>query len=333
MRDSPSRFAFTLVELLVVIAIIGLLIALLLPAVQASREAGRATRCKNNVRQIGLAIHNFHDVHSFLPPGRIAPRPGDPTPFACGGKEPSWVAHVLPYVEQDNLRKQWDVLATFASHPQTLRHAGSNVFVCPSRRSPSKAEVPSTTVTLPDIVNPCGCIIKGGTLTTIGGATTDYAGNLGDPSPGSIGADTDLDVGGNGTGVLIASRPICRLGQPTDWIDKLELASVSDGTSNTFLVGELHIPQTSLMSFPDDSPMYNGEFYTGMLRVTGVALPLSLGPHDQSASRMTFGSWHPLVCHFAMADCSVRPMSVTTSGSVLARLANRRDGRAVGFEP
>ncbi|QDU25679.1 hypothetical protein ETAA8_07490 [Anatilimnocola aggregata] len=104
---SFARRAFTLVELLVVIAIIGALIALLLPAVQAAREAARRMQCSNNVRQIGLAMQNFHDTFGCLPPGKVNST-GYPNPvhskFNVGnGTEHSWAVFLLPYMEQKNL--------------------------------------------------------------------------------------------------------------------------------------------------------------------------------------------------------------------------------------
>src|SRR5437016_4431178 len=103
-----SRTGFTLVELLVVIAIIGILIGLLLPAVQKVREASMRTKCINNLKQIGLAFHNYHDTKSKLPPGgsHTPPAAGACTNTpACRDAEWSWAYHILPFIEQEPLFK------------------------------------------------------------------------------------------------------------------------------------------------------------------------------------------------------------------------------------
>ena len=95
----PCRRGFTLVELLVVIAIIGILVALLLPAVQSAREAARRTECANNLKQLGLAIHNYHGARGTLPPGVIS---NSGTRF--GSPRTTWTIHLYPYLEPDDTR-------------------------------------------------------------------------------------------------------------------------------------------------------------------------------------------------------------------------------------
>src|SRR5436309_597185 len=108
MSRAFSRSGFTLIELLVVIAIIAILIGLLLPAVQKVREAASRLKCKNNLKQIGLAMHNYHGVANRFPPGYVSAVASDGSDLGPGW---GWAAHLLPYVEQDNLYKQIDFTA------------------------------------------------------------------------------------------------------------------------------------------------------------------------------------------------------------------------------
>src|ERR1043166_3524164 len=119
------RRGFTLIELLVVIAIIAILIALLVPAVQKVREAAARTQCTNNLKQLALGCHNYHDTNKFLPPARIA-----------RDAYATWPVLVLPFIDQQPLYKQWDIRQGFSSQNQTARETALPIFFCPSRRQP-----------------------------------------------------------------------------------------------------------------------------------------------------------------------------------------------------
>ncbi len=131
MRD--RRAGFTLIELMVVIAIIGVLVALLMPAIQAAREAARRTQCTNNLKQIGLALHNHHDARKLLPTGWTAFQSGTLTPDAEGEPGWGWSAGILPYLEQGttSVRVQEKVAILDSIH-DPVRTTVLPDFICPS---------------------------------------------------------------------------------------------------------------------------------------------------------------------------------------------------------
>jgi len=154
MRHRPGRTGFTLIELLVVIAIISVLIGLLLPAVQRVREAANRISCANNLKQIGLAMHNYHSVHETLPPNRAAEHGG------------TWCVHLLPDMEQDNLYRQWDMQKSYSDQTELARRTPVKSYFCPSRRTSSSSPVSSLS----------GDLFGTGTnLTHYPGALADYA--------------------------------------------------------------------------------------------------------------------------------------------------------------
>ena len=130
-RRAASRDAFTLVELLVVIAIIGVLVALLLPAVQAAREAARRCSCLNNVTQLGLSLHSYDFHHESLPPGTT--NPDGPIRSEPQGQHVSWIVTTLPYMEQNALWRNFDQAAgAYAAKNEPVRKARLDVLMCPS---------------------------------------------------------------------------------------------------------------------------------------------------------------------------------------------------------
>jgi prepilin-type N-terminal cleavage/methylation domain-containing protein/prepilin-type processing-associated H-X9-DG protein len=323
---SESRLGFTLVELLVVIAIIGILIAMLIPAVQSTREAARQIHCKNNLKQIALATNAFVDAHGAFPPARLILRPvrEEPRSRRCGGEHPSWVVRILPFLEQQAASDQWNVNQSYSQNSEQARTHVVATFLCSSRRSGSTAIMP--TMTEPSVELPCGCTFPGQTVAT--GAVGDYGGNHGDLSPGSNGSPTDFYYGGNGTGLIISSRAECEGRVPVDWIDHIQLRHVKDGISNTVLAGEMHVPHDRLAVSPDNGPIYSGDRFYTMSRVGGPGVPISSGPMDDvlGLGIYAFGSWHPGVCNFAFADAHVESLNIETDTITLAQLCHRSDG-------
>ena len=185
LPKSAARTGFTLIELLVVIAIIGVLVAITLPAVQAARAAARRTQCLNNLKQIALATHNFHDTNRKFPPARLILN-SNRTKNSNNGTdtgldEPTWLIHILPHLEQNALFSKWDVFKPYGMHSSEARSAVVPTYLCPERHSASQAVTEDVEI---EIKFPCGC--QGGTQTIPGGAVVDYVANHGDNSPGAI---------------------------------------------------------------------------------------------------------------------------------------------------
>ena len=345
MNDTIKRkgaTGFTLVELLVVIAIIGVLVGLLLPAVQAARESARRMSCLNNMKQLGLAAHLHHDAVGYLPPARYEPGMNPVAGQECGGIHPTWLVRLFPYLEQKGAAERWNVNLPWYEHDAEVREFVPDVFLCPSRRAGTRpvgysGELPGDTGPVRRL--PCGCPINGGgdrgfapLVVTASGGLADYAGNHGDLTPGATGAATDYYFGGNGSGTIISVRARCRLGVPNDPADRIKLASVTDGQTNTFLFGEKHVPAEMLAQFPEDSPAYDGRHLPASTRLAGPGLRLANGPRDIMADMLSFGSWHPGICHFVLVDGSVRGLSNATDTRLLGNLANRGDARVVELE-
>jgi len=317
---------FTLVELLVVIAIIGVLVALLLPAVQAAREAARRTQCSNHLKQLGLGGQNFHDIRGFLPPSRIS----QPPPATPDGVDwVTWAVILLPYIEQQNFFQQWTESKPYQTHPVTVTRTAVPTYFCPTRRRPTQAFSSENQF--------------GGQS----GGLSDYA------ACGGTGNNDGINVNGvpnaNGTnGAMICARWIHDSAGTTlvKWEGLIRLARITDGTSNTFLLGEKHVRRlnadgTAVFRFgtADDRTIYSAQNANNYRRYAGRGVPddaqhriakFNFEDFVQTVDNRRFGSRHPGTCQFVLCDGSVKAIRENIDIDTLGRLANREDGQAIG---
>ncbi len=319
---------FTLVELLVVITIIGILIALLLPAVQAAREAARRMQCGNNLKQIGLAIHNFANTYNALPPTR----------YGCF--DGTWAIVLAPYYEEGNFYEQWTALKPASGTPwgyyeqsaENRLHQIAGLY-CPSRRSPSQGSEGTVSVNGDD---------RNGNLSDRKpGALGDYAAVIGDKrngpdgDPGHGNFYWDFEGYCRGAWQAAATPDAQCLGSdpnyraPTgSYRYKLSFSDILDGTSNTLLVGEKHVPRDSFGRFSAyDTSIYNPDELATYARLAGPGYSLAM--RDTDPVNINFGSSHSGVCQFVFGDGRVTSLSVSLNTDVLGYLACRKDGNVI----
>jgi len=308
-----NRFArplhgFTLVELLVVIAIIGILIALLLPAVQSAREAARRTQCANNLKNMGLAVHNYEFTHGTLPTsqGYDAPHDGTPAPVDQQTGR-GWILNTLPFLEQQALYDRFDI-ATGAltagqgiARPECRDYLKTqlNVLQCPSDSSVQQL---STTQYQ---------------LTGIPVALTSYKGVIGDTR---MGGGSSIHQG-NGADCHTTTNCPGIFWRHTQW-KPIYMANIKDGASNTFLIGE-DVPEHNNHS----AAFYaNGDY-------ASCHAPLNYLPNPPTPDAwwnvMSFRSRHPGGGHFCLADGSVRFISEGIDYDLYRGLSTKAGGEAV----
>jgi prepilin-type N-terminal cleavage/methylation domain-containing protein len=305
------RRAFTLVELLVVIAIIGVLIALLLPAVQSAREAARRTQCANHLKQLGLAFHGHLSMWDTFPTGggyygATRKKTAGGTPVGFKEQTWSWGYQILPLLEQQQL----------FDHPDDKFVAGTPIemYFCPSRRPP--------------VAISAGPWQSRKELR----AQNDYAGNAGSPrrqdkdDRPSLGATGRLSKGKNG---VIRSNDY----------EPVNASSIEDGMSNTFLLGEkrLNYMFAESENQAGDNDGYVGGYQEDVVRWGYyVPAPDYNGAHLKSnqlhPKNYQFGGPHPGVVLMLYCDGSVHPISYDVKLETFRALSIRNDGDVVSSD-
>jgi prepilin-type N-terminal cleavage/methylation domain-containing protein/prepilin-type processing-associated H-X9-DG protein len=307
VRLSPRRVGFTLIELLVVIAIIAVLIGLLLPAVQKVREAAARMQCANNLKQIGLAAHAYHDARQTLPPSWLGGnKVGATGPALDPDGWATWGVLILPYLEQNNIYQLWDLNKLASAQPAAAVQQQLKVYRCPSR---------------PEFV------LSTGDFVATGGGLTDYAGSFGTGADGSASNGAIIPVANmNQSCEYVGGVAVLKAG----WKGQVTLLGVTDGTSNTLMFGEKHVRPNSLRGKNEDRSIFGGQ-NNSVRRMVGIdgsdARPLS-PPNNQSGAlaNSTFGGPHTGVCQFVFADGSVRAVPLSVDLTTLTALATRAGG-------
>ncbi|OAI42265.1 hypothetical protein AYO40_00025 [Planctomycetaceae bacterium SCGC AG-212-D15] len=310
MTRSQDRRAFTLIELLVVIAIIGILIGLLLPAVQKVREAANRVKCSNNLKQMGLACHNHQDVHGCMPSGGLGwwqnryVLPGSAGPAVFDSQTWGWGYQILPFIEQDNL---WRLPA---GQEGTIAGATLSIFFCPTRRQP----------------------VAYNNFSWDGGAhpnaKMDYAGNGG--TSGTWGSSgTPFSTANNALDGMIIPSPN---GAPSGQIGSgqtLSLANIPDGTSNTMMISEKYLVHP-LAGDSDDDQGWTDGWDNDTICFSSASLPIQDGSNPGGGCGLIFGSAHTGAMQSVFADGSVHPIRYAIDATTWHNLCSRNDGNPLG---
>jgi prepilin-type N-terminal cleavage/methylation domain-containing protein len=304
---------FTLIEILVVVAIVGVLIALLLPAIQSAREAARRTECSTRLHDLAIAFHSFHDSHGHVPPGGRnscdLPMPSELASTCDSPPSPRWTTqamrradfnwpyHILPFIGLGSLYANPD--------DNLVLTASSKLFYCPTRRAPSLYKVSN----------------DGDTLLV---SHSDYAGCAG--SKFTAGYTSAGQKYWNCNGMVVRTL-----------LPVVKFSAVRDGLSKTLLLGEKQLnPMTIGESYDDSESIVNAGWGDNAAYRIGRPdnPPASDHEHrcmiapctDKNSGSCVFGASHPDIFYGALGDCSVRPIRYGVDPGLFERLCMKDDG-------
>jgi prepilin-type N-terminal cleavage/methylation domain-containing protein len=310
-----QRAAFTLVELLVVIAIIGILVALLLPAVQAARAAARRSHCQNNLRQIALAIHTFHDAHNAQPKYHDAA-----DPYGWGNPGPTWTMSILPFIEEQALYDTFD----FSVRINDARNSPAvqtivSVYVCPEAEGSDSPIFTDRADAGGNNPNPALGLFYPASMGPTEPDVCDFC------PAGTGGAPGNYCCQGNNYGTRLYDEQLgaSSVGMFGRFNDERKFGQVVDGLTKTFMVGETLPAQCA----------YGGAFAPNFsLASTSIPLntfetcPAPPGCHSRGCG---FKSEHPGGAHFALGDASVHFVNEGIDYRVYNAMGTRNGEEAV----
>jgi prepilin-type N-terminal cleavage/methylation domain-containing protein len=311
-----ARRGFTLIELLVVIAIIAILIALLVPAVQKVREAAARAQCQNNLKQIGLAVHSYHDANRKLPPAFVA------------NVQLSWHVLILPYVEQNTLLQVMDTTTpgdytiVNRNNPNGLRRIG--LYLCPSSQVERMLLTPPNNVNPPDLV-PAN--------TGEAPYTVHYYGMTGPRGANPVTGTAYPQSHCTHDGTPMATSGMFQPDQFADEkIGRITLTDVTDGTSNTIMLAEMSWESRFGTRFR--TWLRGGEaggcYCVGARNATNAINSGIKANLIAQFNEVPMGSMHPGGANFALGDASVRFIQESISITTYRALASRNGGEVVG---
>jgi prepilin-type N-terminal cleavage/methylation domain-containing protein/prepilin-type processing-associated H-X9-DG protein len=314
--SAGKRVGFTLIELLVVIAIIAILIGLLLPAVQKVREAAARTQCVNNLKQIGVALHNYHDTYRVFPSGH-----------QTSGVNPAYVTYranwailILPFVEQDNLYRAYDnTKKNFDTANLPVTQMYVPVYSCPSDQNANKLIVPET---VPNSGDPNPAYMTG-SYRGMGGVTC-------------IDGDHWAGYPQEGIDLLKAcgyNRGIFHTDGDTG-LKPERLVNIKDGTSNTLMVGErttkTHVSRTTFWGNSFNLYSVSGAYTESANLLNDYDLCHTIvGDNDIANCKYGWGSFHDGIINFVMADGHVQPISTSINMQTFQALSTIAGGEVI----